>query len=87
MIKESELILNPDGSIFHLKLKPENISAQVWYDAPSIPTIDDIQLEIDPPSVEEIVAGVWDEDMTTHDKPNSFGKRLRDIFPTLWGIK
>lgn len=26
MIKESELILNPDGSIYHLNLKPENIS-------------------------------------------------------------
>ncbi|GGZ69155.1 nucleoside phosphorylase [Algibacter mikhailovii] len=25
-IKESELILNPDGSIYHLNLKPENIS-------------------------------------------------------------
>lgn len=26
IIKESELILNPDGSIYHLNLKPENIS-------------------------------------------------------------
>ena len=25
-INESELILNPDGSIYHLNLKPENIS-------------------------------------------------------------
>lgn len=25
-IKESELILNPDGSVYHLNLKPENIS-------------------------------------------------------------
>ena len=25
-IKESELILNPDGSIYHLNLKPQNIS-------------------------------------------------------------
>ena len=25
-IKESELILNPDGSIYHLNLKPENVS-------------------------------------------------------------
>ncbi len=29
MIKPSELLLNPDGSIFHLHLKPENISDQV----------------------------------------------------------
>jgi len=26
MIKSSELIINPDGSIFHLHLKPENIA-------------------------------------------------------------
>ena len=25
-IKESELILNPDGSVYHLNLKPEDIS-------------------------------------------------------------
>lgn len=29
MIKHSELILNPEGSIFHLHLKPENISNQI----------------------------------------------------------
>lgn len=29
MIKPSELILNPDGSIFHLHLKPENISDRI----------------------------------------------------------
>jgi len=29
MIEESELILNSDGSIFHLHLKPENISNQI----------------------------------------------------------
>lgn len=29
MIKHSELILNPDGTIFHLHLKPENISEQI----------------------------------------------------------
>ncbi len=29
MIKQSELILNPDGSIFHLHLKPENISDRI----------------------------------------------------------
>ncbi len=29
MIKQSELILNNDGSIFHLHLKPEHISTQI----------------------------------------------------------
>lgn len=29
MIKHSELILNPDGSIFHLHLKPENIADRI----------------------------------------------------------
>lgn len=29
MIKDSELILNSDGTIFHLHLKPENISDQI----------------------------------------------------------
>ena len=29
MIKHSELILNNDGSIFHLHLKPEHISTQI----------------------------------------------------------
>jgi uridine phosphorylase len=29
MIKESELIINSDGSVFHLHLKPENISGNI----------------------------------------------------------
>lgn len=29
MIKHSELIINPDGSIFHLHLKPEHIAKQI----------------------------------------------------------
>ncbi|GAL77917.1 purine nucleoside phosphorylase [Algibacter lectus] len=28
-IKESELILNPDGSVYHLNLKPENIAQTI----------------------------------------------------------
>jgi uridine phosphorylase len=31
LIKESELILNPDGSIYHLNLKPENISDTIIF--------------------------------------------------------
>lgn len=30
-IKESELILNPDGSIYHLNLKPENIAQNIIF--------------------------------------------------------
>ena len=30
-IKESELILNPDGSVYHLNLKPENISEDIIF--------------------------------------------------------
>ncbi|MEE9409268.1 MAG: nucleoside phosphorylase [Polaribacter sp.] len=30
-IKNSELILNPDGSIYHLNLKPENIAANIIF--------------------------------------------------------
>ena len=30
-IKESELILNPDGSVYHLNLRPENISSTVLF--------------------------------------------------------
>ncbi|MGB1308080.1 MAG: nucleoside phosphorylase [Oceanihabitans sp.] len=30
-IKESELILNPDGSIYHLNLKPENIATDIIF--------------------------------------------------------
>lgn len=31
MIQESELILNPDGSIYHLNLKPENIARDIIF--------------------------------------------------------
>ena len=31
MIKESELILNPNGSVYHLNLKPENISTDIIF--------------------------------------------------------
>ena len=30
-IKQSELILNPDGSIYHLNLKPENIASDIIF--------------------------------------------------------
>ncbi len=28
-IKSSELILNPDGSVYHLNLKPENVAETI----------------------------------------------------------
>ena len=31
MIKSSELILNPDGSVYHLNLKPENIANDIIF--------------------------------------------------------
>lgn len=31
MIKNSELILNPDGSVYHLNLKPENIAKNIIF--------------------------------------------------------
>ena len=31
MIKNSELILNPDGSVYHLNLKPENIAPNIIF--------------------------------------------------------
>jgi len=30
-IKDSELILNPDGSVYHLNLKPENIANDIIF--------------------------------------------------------
>jgi len=30
-IKKSELILNPDGSVYHLNLKPENIAKNIIF--------------------------------------------------------
>jgi uridine phosphorylase len=31
MIKSSELILNPDGSVYHLNLKPEHIAHDIIF--------------------------------------------------------
>ncbi|MBP6100703.1 MAG: phosphorylase, partial [Flavobacterium sp.] len=31
MIQSSELILNPDGSVYHLNLKPENIAHNILF--------------------------------------------------------
>jgi len=55
MIKESELILNPDGSIFHLHLKPENIA-------------DRIILVGDPARVDSIAALFHDIEITVQNR-------------------
>lgn len=35
----------------------------------------------------DIAVAVWDQSMTNHNNPGSFGRRLKEILPTLWGIK
>jgi hypothetical protein len=35
----------------------------------------------------EIAEAVWDRNMSSHVTPNTFGKRIRDLLPTSWGIK
>lgn len=35
----------------------------------------------------QVAVAVWNRDMSSHNTANTFGKRLRDILPTLWGIK
>ena len=49
MIEQSELILNSDGSIFHLHLKPENISDQILLvgDQARVDTISSVFEKID----------------------------------------
>jgi hypothetical protein len=36
---------------------------------------------------DQAAAAVWDRNMSSHVTPNTFGKRLRDLLPTSWGIK
>lgn len=38
------------------------------------------------PTVEEVSYAVWEEAMFGHGTPDSFGKRLKEILPTLWGV-
>jgi len=39
------------------------------------------------PTVDEIAVAVWDEDMSAHTTSDTFGRRLREIFPDHWGVK
>jgi hypothetical protein len=35
----------------------------------------------------QVAQAVWNRDMSSHTTPNTFGKRIRDLLPTLWGLK
>jgi hypothetical protein len=35
----------------------------------------------------DIAAAVWNRSMTPHTTPGTFGKRVRELLPTLWGVK
>lgn len=56
---------------------PTEIADAVWSSS-SVPTI---------PTVEQVAFAVWEEAMLGHATPDSFGKRLKEILPTLWGVK
>jgi len=34
----------------------------------------------------EIADAVWDEPMSDHPDPGTFGQRLRNLFPSYWGV-
>lgn len=36
---------------------------------------------------EDIAIAVWDRPMTDHTTSGSFGKRIKELLPTLWGIR
>lgn len=67
---------------------PSEISTAVWSD-PNAVSDSSISAAITPliPTVEEVAFAVWEEAMIGHATPDSFGKRLKEILPTLWGIK
>lgn len=67
---------------------PNDISTAVWND-PNAVSDSSIAAAITPliPTVEEVAYAVWEEAMFGHSTPDSFGKRLKEILPTLWGVK
>ena len=56
---------------------PDDIATAVWAST-DVPTI---------PTVEQVAWAVWEEAMVGHATPDSFGKRLKEVLPTLWGVK
>jgi hypothetical protein len=67
---------------------PSDISSAVWSD-PNAVSDSSITAAITPliPTVQEVAYAVWEEAMFGHATPDSFGKRLKEILPTLWGIR
>lgn len=39
------------------------------------------------PTAAQVAAAVWDRPMASHSVAGSFGKRVKELLPTLWGIK
>lgn len=39
------------------------------------------------PTAAQVAAAVWDRPMASHNVAGSFGKRVKELLPTLWGIK
>lgn len=39
------------------------------------------------PTAAQVAAAVWDRPMASHNVTGSFGKRVKELLPTLWGIK
>ena len=39
------------------------------------------------PTAAQVAAAVWDRPMSSHNVTGSFGKRVKELLPTLWGIK
>lgn len=39
------------------------------------------------PTAAQVAAAVWDRPMSSHNVTGSFGKRLKELLPTLWGIR
>lgn len=38
------------------------------------------------PTADDVADAVWDRDMSQNSQPGSFGQRLRNLFPSYWGV-
>jgi len=38
------------------------------------------------PTADAVADAVWDRDMSQNSQPGSFGQRLRNLFPSYWGV-
>jgi hypothetical protein len=39
------------------------------------------------PTAAQVAAAVWDRPMSNHSTAGTFGKRIKELLPTLWGIR